>query len=417
MIYFKKISSFFLSKNLLTFLACLPFLVSFSYLWKIPLGKLGSVNFLDILLLIFLGYSLFFILRKNFFSDFKAFYQENYLLAVLLGVFLFFSFLSALNNPSLWDGLGLWKSFFFLPIVFVWFLIFWKRNALLQENFILKSLWYCAVFIALGGLYFWLNDKLSYDKRLSFIFSSPNHLALTLSPALFVGLEKLLFFWKKQQKNSALFTLLGLLLILFSLWQTRSLGLFIFLPGTFLISLLLYKKRVFLLYFLFFYLIFNLSLLFSWSPLLKNLHYNPHIPPDSTDSRIVIWQVTEKIISQHWLEGVGLGNFQNTYLAYQKNFPPYPQWAVPHAHNLFFHLWAELGALNLIFFIFLLFCFFAFQQKNPSGLFSSLLLFFLIYGLAETSFWKNDLALLFWFVLLFGQINPEKSPTQPVNEK
>lgn len=418
MIYSRKILTFFSFQKILSFLAFLPFLLSFLYLWRLPIKDLGSVNFLDFLLFVFIIYSVVNIFIQKISSEFLFFCQKNSLLVLFSGSLVLFSLFNALESPFLWNSLGLWKSFFLLPIVFVWFLAFWKRKGFLEKSSLLNALWYSSCLLALGSFYFWLTDRVAYDGRLSFLFSSPNQLALTLSPALFIGLEKIKLFWQKQKHSLFFLTLLGFLLIVFSLWQTQSLGTLIFLPSAFFLGSFLFQKKSFLVYFLFLFLIFNFFLLFSGFFLLKSFSYQPNVPPNSTDSRIVIWQVTEEILKDHWLEGVGLGNFQNTYLAYQKNFPPFPQWAVPHSHNLFFTFWTELGLLNFVLFCFLLFLFFS-SQKNTltSKVLFLMLIYFLLYGLVEATAWKNDSALIFWFILFFGQINSEKSSSQTINKK
>ncbi|NCU42620.1 MAG: hypothetical protein EOM19_07995, partial [Candidatus Moranbacteria bacterium] len=114
-----------------------------------------------------------------------------------------------------------------------------------------------------------------------------------------------------------------------------------------------------------------------------------------------------------WFFGVGPGNFQEKYLEYQVYYPPYPEWAVPQPHNIFLAFWLQTGFIGFLGFIVLFFSsiyragknILYFQKKEKKFFlmivlfgFSFLLLTF-VWGMVDTLFWKNDLSLLFWFVV------------------
>jgi O-antigen ligase len=121
----------------------------------------------------------------------------------------------------------------------------------------------------------------------------------------------------------------------------------------------------------------------------------------------MIWQSAEKVLENSWVWGIGAGNFQEKYLEYQKYFAPYLEWAVPHPHNLYLALWLYGGIFGLVGFLALVFFWFSAlfrSQKNPSLRFIGLgiMLYVLLHGLVDTTYLKNDLAVLFW--LLFALI-------------
>ena len=105
-------------------------LVSFSYLWRWPIGSWGSINFLDASLSFFIFISLIQLAApaRNHGKKFYLFIQKNSRLLFCLMAILLLSLAGALKNPLVWDGLGLWKSFFLLPVVFSVFLAFWKSR-------------------------------------------------------------------------------------------------------------------------------------------------------------------------------------------------------------------------------------------------------------------------------------------------
>jgi O-antigen ligase len=134
----------------------------------------------------------------------------------------------------------------------------------------------------------------------------------------------------------------------------------------------------------------------------------------SLTSRIMIWKASSLMIANHPFFGIGAGNFQTTYLDYQRYFSPYLEWAVPHPHNLFFSFWLQTGIFGLIGFLWLLFVWFkinlsklTLQKKQKGtfhiqGLFISLMIIFLLIGLFDTPYWKNDLAYSFWLLFALG---------------
>ncbi len=150
----------------------------------------------------------------------------------------------------------------------------------------------------------------------------------------------------------------------------------------------------------------------------------------SVSSRAIIWEVAGDILEEHWLVGVGPGTFQEHYLKKQAEYSPYPEWAVPQPHNIFLAFWLQTGLLGLIGFLMILVWFFKAgfgilknknqedsviaslrhlaETKQSRGINSAkclaviclaIMLYTLIHGLIDTTYWKNDLALIFWLLI------------------
>ena len=180
--------------------------------------------------------------------------------------------------------------------------------------------------------------------------------------------------------------------------------------------------------------------IFNINQIIAFTNYHPHTPPTSTDSRLAIYQVTKKIISQNWLWGIGPGSFQDEYLKEQQNFPAYPQWAVPHAHNNLLHFLAEGGILAFIGLILIYINIFRvddsrrvilanqpFNQNKPETKTKSknskkdklqqkkslpqlpfpqlTLLYFVLHGLIDTTIWTMPTAVFFWFTVIYYLTN------------
>jgi O-antigen ligase len=135
---------------------------------------------------------------------------------------------------------------------------------------------------------------------------------------------------------------------------------------------------------------------------------------NSITTRIQIWDTSISIIKDNPVLGIGLADFQRVYaetIPY-KYFPPY-EWLVPEPHNLYFAFWLHLGLAGIIWLIYVLrYTIIRLIQAIRSNhwetywLSLSLLSIFL-YGILDTPFWKNDLALLF-LVILYGVMGVKK---------
>jgi O-antigen ligase len=113
------------------------------------------------------------------------------------------------------------------------------------------------------------------------------------------------------------------------------------------------------------------------------------------------------MIKNHWLIGIGPGNYQEKYLDYQKYYPPYLEWAVPHPHNLYLAFWLYGGIAGLIGFLSLIFLWFkGILPKIKSGpdwtalVSLGIMAYILTHGLIDTTYFKNDLAVIFWLCFI-----------------
>ena len=131
---------------------------------------------------------------------------------------------------------------------------------------------------------------------------------------------------------------------------------------------------------------------------------------NSITTRMQIWDTSITIIRDNPVLGIGLADFQRVYaetIPY-KYFPPY-EWLVPEPHNLYFAFWLHLGVAGIVWLIYVLrYTILKLTEAVKSNQweaywFSLSLLSIYIYGILDTPFWKNDLALLF-LVILYGVV-------------
>jgi O-antigen ligase len=432
-----------------------------SYLLTFQITDGVSFNFLEILLIIALLNNFYLLYPrfslKNFWSDFKKIFLP--LILVVAGFTISYIYNQQLTTWQNWsDGLGKLLDLIILPIFFGSSVHLLSKQNTLKNTFfnnkisspLLKifsflplgmtatiSYFFSATLIALLGIFALLTHHLTFDNRLALFFQSPNQLAIFLAPALVIGISFLFSQFNRTAATSVKrYWLLyfSLLILALNIFFTKSLGSWLAL--SFIILLLssyhsiptnkitsflptFFQKHTFSIVFLF--IIINLLFIINTDLFLSFQNYHPHLPPTSSDSRLTIYQVDQKILSVHWLMGIGINNFQTTYLHYQKYFPAYPQWAVPHAHNNLIHFWLEgglLAGLGLLLIYLQIISPHLPQKtlplqtspKQKKTFRSSIiqlsmpqltLLYFILHGLVDTTIWTPATATFFWFTVIY----------------
>lgn len=345
-----------------------------------------------------------------------------FLLIVIIVASFCVAFLFNMTESSWTNGLGILKSFFALPLFFGI-----VTTLLLKKNLLRFSHLAWLLFASIGlqgmlGYFYVIQDRLTYDGRLIFIYDSPNYFAIILAIGIILGVYLLQNVARPEfnilSKLSLNKTVIILFLIAngFSLLMTQSLGawlgLAVALGYYFFFKNYSVTARSISVIILFLFFVF-LIVVFGLNDMLHFFEYSPSSPPTSLDSRIAIYLSSKKILLDNFLIGIGPGNFQNSYLAHQHFFPPYPQWAVPHAHNIILHYWIEGGLFAAISLMLLLgnLLVFAKTKTAPAGaVVLAVLIYFSAHGLIDVPLWKNDLAVIFWTFVCYSIINRTLSP-------
>jgi len=322
--------------------------------------------------------------------------------ALFVGLILAGLAVSALVSGKYALGAGVIKSWFILPIVFALAVKF----SLPQEKRknIYAAFYFSAVAVAAVSLADYFFGQVTFDGRLEGIFNSPNYLAMYLAPALIIGIA-----FAKEIKQKKLFCLIKYVasyaIILSAFYLTYSYAAWVAVAISLSAVFLLKNKPKRNLSF------FSLTLIAIFLLLLASQWNNQKFQAlrtldarSSWESRIMIWRSALKIAEDNPIFGIGPGNFQGKYLEYQKYFPPYLEWAVPHPHNLYLAFWLYAGIIGLGAFLLLLGYWFRevfAKEKNTLWLVSvGIMLYFLLHGLVDTTYFKNDLAVIFWLNFL-----------------
>jgi O-antigen ligase len=306
-----------------------------------------------------------------------------------------------------------WGLYLSLVAVSVW--------AIMQKFGVISTLFY-----QVGDYSF--NQYLGENFRAFGPFESPNYLAMYIVPItlLVIGTKSKI----KNQKSKLLKGIFSFSLIfpLIALVLTKSrAGLIALAASLSLLGLFwLYSKlkskagRVALV---------SASIILYSLFIILLLKYG--LRPESDSFRLDIYQYSWKMIYERPIFGIGIGNFQN----YLSNFDLSDSFKIKsysfayHPHNLYLALWLNLGLLGLLSFLGLVvstirryFLNNAYNNSsNNAGIFMVLaLVSILIHGILDTTYFKNDLAAIFWLaialIISLSNIKPAGSNSNSIDK-
>jgi O-antigen ligase len=342
--------------------------------------------------------------------------KKNFWLSV--AVMLLGAFLATAFSENLRVSAGILKSWILEPLIFA-VLAVEALDGQRTAKWLLGGALVSGAAVAAVSLGYLICGRLTFDGRLAAFYLSPNHLAMFLAPALLLA-AGFLFDAKKRWQKSFLLVVACLLLVILYFTYSYGAWLAVFLAGIFAIFLTwrlkaISGKKLAAIGGLLLVALALLAFLQLGGEKLANLL---RFERSSLQSRLIIWQAAGRILSGNWLLGIGPGMFQKYYLDYQRYFPPYLEWAVPQPQNLFLAWWLQAGILGLAGFVWLLVGFFqktwaavkkqktskskALEGAAPIIILMAVVFYLLAHGLIDATYWKNDLALVFWVVIALG---------------
>jgi O-antigen ligase len=325
--------------------------------------------------------------------------ESGRLLFLGLGLILAGFLVSTLSRANYLAGLGIIKSWFLVPVIFS--LITLDVLGRGKRDLIFNALYFSAFGVAVLSLAYYFLGNITYDGRLQGIFNSPNYLAMYLSPAVLIGFWRLID--KKEGQVSRKVILISFLAILLALFFTFSYAAWISVVLVLVGGVILKEGR---LGYVFVLALALLAILFVERNSTKMNDLLNFSERSSLSSRTMIWRSSLKMVENNWFLGIGPGNFQAYYLDYQKYYPPYLEWAVPHPHNIFLAFWLYGGILGIIGFLLLIYLFLGkvlsgMKIANSWQVISmAIVMYFFLHGLFDTTILKNDLAVVFWLAYL-----------------
>lgn len=290
-------------------------------------------------------------------------------------------------------SLGILKGWFVVPMLFAWLAYQVKAN---QEELI-SSLVYSGAVSAGWAL-------MAGGPRWQGWYDVPNSLALWLAPIFVLSL------WQSLSRRT--FTwYVSCLLIGLALVGTQSAMAIVSVLGAIAAWVLinsLSPRRTLII--IFFGLVILSCGYFAWSGRAVYL-LQPWLDgqSNSVSVRWQLWRISWDLIKQQPWFGVGLGQFEPAYqarlheLIAQAPSAWLPEFVFRDPHNWILSFWLNVGALGLISFITMNLL--ALKNRPLNGPVLALICL-LIFGLADTVYWKNDLAAQYWilfFLIIFPQ--------------
>jgi len=303
-----------------------------------------------------------------------------------------------------WDlrvSLGIWKAWFIDPILFFIVVVSIIKN-IEQIKKIFYSLIFSGLVVSIISLIYLIQGNLDIQGRLQGFYNSPNYLAMYLAPVLIINFWFLMVF--KKDYSLRMVFLANNLFLLITLFFTKSFGAWFGILVALGFGVIIYlnktkNKKIIWGIILGIILIILIFIFLKFGSIQGKLSIN---------SRIGIWQKAWEVFKMYPIMGIGPGTFQDY-------FPAYPRWGVPQPHNLYLAFLLQTGSIGFIGFIWLLIWFFRSGFKIlvidcwlPITVLMSIMVYILVHGLVDTTYWKNDLSLMFW--LIIGAMTAIKNP-------
>ncbi len=381
-----------------------PFFVLLVCIWLLPFASVQLLPFgiplypIEAVLLVASP----FLLERRIRNIFQTRITRNiFIFALILCGGIIISFLS---NPETLIGLGQIKSFFFFPIL-LWLVatpILSEFECRKRVFWHLRWMFLATAVCAATSVFF---GGLTYDYRLSAWFQSPNLLALFLLPGV-------ILWWAYMLLKERIFVYEGIFWAIMTgvFVATQSYGAFVAAFAAILSFLwisrayVLWKRPVFKIMLIGLLLIGTGIFLggggagiTKWTLLITGDERS------SLSSREMIWRSAWKMIQDSPVFGIGPGRFQEVYLEYQRFYPPYLEWAVPHPHNLFLSFWLSSGIFGVFSIVWLcLFLFYSMRQiscKTEKALIGALFLGVFVAGLWDVPYFRAEFCFVFWLTL------------------
>jgi len=233
-------------------------------------------------------------------------------------------------------------------------------------------------------------------KRAIATFPSPNIFGSYLIMMFFLSLSL------AKDRGRGLSRYMPIVLITVSLVLTKSLGAWLSLIATLLILFIIsgypLKNRglAFILGSVAAVFILVFILTSRWERFM-----DPGNPQNSITQRFDYWRTAIAVIKDHFLLGVGPGNFQEVFLKYKVGLSTDTR----YAHNIFLQTWAETGVAGMAAMLWLIFLFFRKASRKPALLFIFLSgLAFILHNMVDNSYFIPETG-LFWWLLLGLSLN------------
>ncbi len=335
---------------------------------------------------------------KQDINELKDFYKEQKILIWLILSLLGFSTLGIFISSEPIKSLGVWRAYFLEPILFFGLLV--GRRKEIEKNDLIWFLSLSTISISVVAIIQKIVGqpiltsliKSDLQGRVTSFFTSPNAIGLYLGPIV-----PLIIY---QLKNSKIkkYYLFILILALLAIALSVSEGVFVALGISGLVALFLldYKKIVIVL------VLFGVLAVSLFTPVRQSFLFQNK----SGQNRLTLWNYTLNYLNKNpdnFIFGAGMSQFFKKIQKPVNNFKQIEPLIFPH--NIALNFWSEIGLFGMLLFfsIYILAAKVSFKkylkEKYLAVAILSCLLVFLVHGLVDVPYFKNDLSFLWWIIL------------------
>ncbi len=398
-----------------------------SYLIKFSIFGIPT-TMLEILIYIAAVYCIinYFFIKKQGLQDVIKFLSKYKSWLIPISLFVVAGIISIIISPDKRVALGLFKAYIIDPII-LFFIIISIVKSKKDVDLLIKALIASGVVISLYAIYQKITGDYTFDGRILSFYkfwegASANYLGLYLAPILVLITGYQIVNDKKIKFKQSIIYDIAFLICAIGLYLTGSraaigaviVGLFILIVYRYwnYIKPKLWLKVVI------FGLVF-LGALFSYQVIKPDYTLSPEEGSRIITSNNIRWEIyktTREILKSNYLLGVGIGNYQNYFTQLTSDRINYPEYIAPFAltpHNIFLNIWVNLGILGLIAFIWLLYLFFkeCLKHNHLTTILAIVMITIIAYGLIDTPYWKNDLAIIWWLIIALAVVSKDiKNP-------
>lgn len=258
-----------------------------------------------------------------------------------------------------------------------------------------------------------MDNFITIDGRASAWFVSANYLALYLVPVLLLSLSPLL----KAKGIVQIFGWIIWMLGLGALYFSFSFGGWLALAAGIAVYLLVLKGIRFKYLWITLLGILGVGIL-AYFALPRFAELFDLAQRTSASVRLQVWSTAWLMVKENWLTGLGLGSFDQNYLSYAvRLFNPPLETMMLHPHNLFLQLAIGLGLPGFIGFLMVVIQWWhQLRRISDRYLLASLVAAMsaiFLHGLVETTYFKNDLAAIFWLLIGLAYVQTKLTNKAP----
>lgn len=371
-----------------------------AYVLKLNIGPIPTTVAEVILWGVFIGW-----ISSSPLARLKALIKTYFPVLIPLILILVGLAISTVVSTDLRLSLGIVKGWFITPVLLYGMVLATFRREHLGS--LVNALMLSALPISVAALYQVATDQfITIDHRASAWFASANYLSLYLVPILLISAYWV--FSSTSRLYRAWFGVslsLGILAVYFSFSYGGWAGLLV---GGLILGIWQFRHR-----WQFWLGGGGLALIaIATQATSERVARMINIATQSSASvRLQVWAADLLMAKEHWLAGIGLGQYPMRYPETITRLYPQPlESGMLHAHNLYFQFLLNLGAAGLLGFGWLVVKFFVFIKNRSSSWAAPLTAAMgaiLVHGLVDTPYWKNDLSALFWIILALAAVNSQ----------